>query len=359
MFLAGLYKFGDINNNELLIINLAAVRAGRISNTSSSPSLDVTCKQNTTIMRKFASFILTILIFTTSYGQETETVYLNVNDRSSNFYIIVYPPKIPWTGFIFLIPGMFQKAQDVLTQSELPKYAAQQGILTIIPTFKTGISSFGVDTATQASFLDMLHSVTTRHKLIDQRFYIGGFSIGGTCALKYAELSISNNYPIKPSAVFAIDAPLDFERMYNTTTRELRFPNTTKDIQEENNYMLKRFKEEFDGTPVEALHNYRELSPYSFSDTTQQAIKPLINLPIRLYTEPDVLWWLAEGVDYSGMNAYDLAALTNELKRMGNRKITFITTTNKGYRKPDNKRHPHSWSLAEPTDLVKWLLAQK
>ncbi|MFZ5978019.1 MAG: hypothetical protein GTN67_05865 [Hydrotalea flava] len=34
---AGLYKFGGINNNELLIINLAAVRAGRISNTSSSP----------------------------------------------------------------------------------------------------------------------------------------------------------------------------------------------------------------------------------------------------------------------------------------------------------------------------------
>jgi len=34
----GHYKFGDINNNELLIINLAVVRAGRISNTSSSPS---------------------------------------------------------------------------------------------------------------------------------------------------------------------------------------------------------------------------------------------------------------------------------------------------------------------------------
>jgi hypothetical protein len=32
-------KFGNINNNELLIINLAAVRAGRISNTSSSHSM--------------------------------------------------------------------------------------------------------------------------------------------------------------------------------------------------------------------------------------------------------------------------------------------------------------------------------
>lgn len=63
--------------------------------------------------------------------------------------------------------------------------------------------------------------------------------------------------------------------------------------------MLKRYKNEFGGTPEEALHNYRKFSPYSFSDTTQQSIKPLINLPIRLYTEPDVLWWLGEGVDYS------------------------------------------------------------
>jgi len=38
LFSARHYKFGDINNNEHLIINLAAVQAGRISNTSSSPS---------------------------------------------------------------------------------------------------------------------------------------------------------------------------------------------------------------------------------------------------------------------------------------------------------------------------------
>jgi hypothetical protein len=140
--------------------------------------------------------------------------------------------------------------------------------------------------------------------------------------------------------------------------RELRFPGTGKEVQEENNYMLKRFEKEFGGTPANVLANYHKLSPYSFSDTTQQTIKPLVNLPIRLYTEPDVLWWLNDGLDYSGMNAFDFAALTNELRRLGNKRITLITTANKGYRKPDNKRHPHSWSIAEPADLVKWLLAQ-
>ena len=310
-------------------------------------------------MRNIICLVFTFLVFKISYGQKNETVYLNAADSSSNLYIVIYPPKTPWTGYMFLVPGMFQKPEDVLAQTQLSQYAAQQGILTIIPTFKTGISNFGVDTATQASLLEMLHHIKIHHKLTDQRFFIGGFSIGGTCALKYAELSLSNNYPVKPAAVFAIDAPLDFERMYNTIIREHSFPNTGEEVKAENNYMLKRFNKEFGGTPAEALDSYQKLSPYSFSDTTHQAIKPLVNLPIRLYTEPDVSWWLAEGVDYSGMNAFDLAAMTNELKRMGSTKITLYTTTNKGFRKPGNKRHPHSWSIAEPKDLVKWLLAQK
>jgi len=308
-------------------------------------------------MQKFAPFILTTFICTFSFAQKVETIYLDAEDSSKNMYVIVYPPKLPSSGYMFLIPGAFQKPLDVLRQTELPKYAAQQGILTIIPTLKTGISSICIDSASQASLLEILIDVTSRHKLIGTRFYLGGFSIGGTCALKYAELALTRNFSIKPSAVFAIDSPLDFERMYNTTLREKRLPNRSKDAAEEGDYMLKRFITLFGGTPSQALINYRKLSPYSYNDTTQQAIKPLVNLPIRLYTEPDVLWWLNDGSDYSGMNSFDFAALTNELKRMGSTKITLITTDNKGYRKPGNKRHPHSWSIAEPNDLVNWLLS--
>lgn len=309
-------------------------------------------------MQRFSSFLLITFIVALSYGQKVETIYLNAKDSSKNMYVIVYPSKIPWTGYMFLIPGMFQKAMDVLTQTELPKFAAQQGILTVIPTLKTGISSIGIDSGSQASLLEILMHVRSRHKLIDTKFYLGGFSIGGTCALKYAELALSNNFSIKPSAIFAIDSPLDFERMYNAYLREKRLPNRSKDAAAEGDYMLKRYITLFGGPPGEALARYHKLCPYSYKDTTQQAIKPLVNLPIRLYTEPDVLWWLNDGTDYSGMNSFDFAALTNELKRMGSTKITMITTANQGYRKPDNKRHPHSWSIAEPKDLVKWLLAQ-
>jgi len=310
-------------------------------------------------MKKISFFILFLLSTYLCTGQKVETVYLNAKDSTSNLYIVIYPSELPYKGFTFLIPGMFQKAQDVLVQSDLPRYAAQQGILTFIPTFKTGISSLGFDTATQSSLLEMLELVISVYKLKGLDFYIGGFSIGGTCAVKYAELALVNNYPVKPVAVFAIDSPLDFERMYNGSMREISLPNSSEGGMEESTYLLKRFRKEFGGSPGENLQAYHKKSPYSFNDTTQHAIKPLVNLPIRFYTEPDILWWMSEGVDYSSMNSFDFAAMTNELKRMGNKKVELMITTDKGYRKPDHSRHPHSWSIVDAKDLVQWMLKQK
>ena len=126
-------------------------------------------------MNKFLAFLVFLTLCQVTSGQKVETVYLNPIDSTSNLYVIVYPPKLPYKGFAFLIPGMFQKAKDVLVQTDLPKHAAQQGILTIIPTFKPGISSFGFDTATQSSMLELLEHVTAKYKLDGVKFYLGGF----------------------------------------------------------------------------------------------------------------------------------------------------------------------------------------
>jgi hypothetical protein len=308
---------------------------------------------------RIALLILTTVYCTFSSAQKTETVYLDPRDSSSNVYVVIYPPKSPWKGYMFLVPGMFQRPADVLVQTDLPKHAAQQGVLTIIPTFKTGIGSFGVDTATQSSLQQLLDHVIGKYKLSNEPFYLGGFSIGGTCALKYAELAIRDNYKIKPAAVFAIDSPLDFERMYLSMEREERLNPVGSPSSEETVYMINRFNKEFGGSPRKVQHNYHRISPYSFNDTAQYAIKPLKSLPLRLYTEPDVTWWLNEGIDYTGMNSIDFAALANELRRLGNKKVELITTSNKGFRKPANTKHPHSWSIVDPVDLVKWLMLAK
>lgn len=311
-------------------------------------------------MNRLFFIILTFSLFAINCnGQKVsnlkiEKVFLDKSDTTKNCYTIIYPPKLPWTGYLFLMPGFGETAERVLQQTDLPKKLALNGILTIIPTLQDGVLSLGVDSLSQQTFNRILKDVTTKHKLTDQRFFVGGYSIGGSCALKYAE-----NSTVKPTAVFAIDPPLDFERFYNSAKRDIRL-SKSNEASEESVYMIERLEKETGGSPKTNLSEYYKLSPYSFSDTTQTAIKKIITIPLRIYTEPDINWWLKErGEDFTSMNATECSAMINELNRLGNQKAQLITTQNKGYRKPDNSRHPHSWSIVDNDELIKWLLKQK
>ena len=283
-----------------------------------------------------------------------EKVYLDKTDTSKNFYTIFYPQNLPWKGYLFLIPGFGETAENVLQQTDLPNKLAQKGILTIIPTFQDGILSFGVDNLSQQTFNKIFEDINSKHKLIDQKFYVGGFSLGGSCAIKYAE-----NATNKPIAVFAIDPPLDFERFYNSAKRDIRL-SKENEANQENIYMIDRLEKETGGSPRTHPIEYQNISPYSFSDTNQTAIKKLPNMPLRIYTEPDVDWWLKErNADLTNMNATECSAMINELNRLGNKNAELITTHKKGYRKPNNNRHPHSWSIVDNDELINWLLKQK
>jgi hypothetical protein len=311
-------------------------------------------------MNKLVLIILTFLLLGINcngqqvYNPKMEKVFLDEKDTTKNCYTILYPPKLPCTGYIFLIPGFGETAENVLKQTDLPNKLALNGILTIIPTFQDGVLSFGVDRLSQQTFDRILKDVTSKHQLIDKKFYVGGFSIGGSCAIKYAK-----NAAIKPTAVFAIDPPLDFERFYKSAKRDIRL-SKDGEANPENIYMIERLEKETGGNPATHLAEYYKISPYSFSDTTQTEIIKLLNIPLRIYTEPDINWWLKErGADFTSMNATECSAMINELNRLGNQNAALLTTQNKGYRKPDNRRHPHSWSIVDNDELIKWLLKQK
>lgn len=309
--------------------------------------------------RLIFTFLIFLFFCTNCLAQKNtffkiEKVYFDNTDTTKNCYTIIYPPKLPWAGYIFLLPGFGETAERVIQQTELPKKLALSGILTIIPTFQYGVLSFGVDSLSQQSFDRILKDVTSKHKLIDQRFYVGGYSIGGSCTIKYAE-----NSTIKPTAIFAIDPPLDFERLYYSAQRDIRLSTDDKPNQE-NIYLIERLEKETGGSPKKNILSYYKFSPYSFSDTTQTAIKKLTKIPLRIYTEPDINWWMKERrADFTSMNSTECSAIINELNRLGNTNATLITSQNKGFRKPENSRHPHSWSIVNNDDLIKWLLKQK
>lgn len=262
-------------------------------------------------MKNTIILYLTVFISTVSIGQKIETVYLDKRDSTANMYIAVMPQGGQINSLLFLLDGFGNSPQSVLFQTDLPRYASQQGILTIIPLLKTGSQYFGSDAASQQSLKEMIELVTATYQVTGKNFYIGGFSIGGTCAVKYAELAVEKDYAIKPKAVFAIDPPLDWKRFYDSAKRVVRLSNPGQ-VNSEVTYFIERIKKEMNGTPETALENFFNNSPYSFSDTTQRAIKSLSKTPIMIISEPDIQWWLSQrGYDYSYINVTDHAAMIN------------------------------------------------
>src|ERR1700730_7047987 len=123
-------------------------------------------------MQKITVFILAVLVSTISFGQKLETVYLDSKDSTANMYIAVIPEGRPIKAFMFLLDGFGASPQDVLLQTELPKYAAKQGILTILPILKTGSLYFGIDSASQQSLNNQIESVIIKYRLQGKDFYI-------------------------------------------------------------------------------------------------------------------------------------------------------------------------------------------
>ena len=308
-------------------------------------------------MPKLFFFLSALVISTSASAQQMETVYLNAADTTVNKYIVVKPQEGAIKGVLFLLDGLGGSPQNVLMQSAIPTYAAQQGLLTIIPMLQTGKSYFGSDLGSQKSLKTIVEGAVAKYKLTGKNCYFGGFSIGGTCVVKYAQLAKTENYPVQPKAVFAIDPPLDWERFYNGAVRTKAF-TAPENLNGEVPFMIARIEAEMGGTPEKARSAFYRLSPYSFSDTTRTAAKTLLDMPLMLLSEPDIAWWMSQrGYDYSYLNITDGAALIADLHRLGNEKAMLVTTTDKGFREPQHFQHPHSWSIADAAQTVKWLLA--
>lgn len=173
-------------------------------------------------MKRLVLLFLTFLLFGATcnaqqmYNPKMDQVFLDEKITTKYCYTILYPPILPYSGYIFLMPG-FGETLEVVLQTDLTNKLALDDLLTIIQTFQDEVLSIGRDHLSQQTFDKILIDITSKHQLIDKKFYVNGFSIGGSCAIKYAE-----NVAIKPTAVFAIDSALDFDRLNNSAKRSIR-----------------------------------------------------------------------------------------------------------------------------------------
>jgi len=212
--------------------------------------------------------------------------------------------------------------------------------------------------STRYDLLDRyIKEVIDKYKIPMDRILFTGMSLAGTRALKMALWYHQGHakHEIKPTAVAICDAPLDFVRFWKAQNHAIVNNTHPTSVSEASwtNYLLEN---NLGGTPYSAYENYVAYSPYVKMDSVDPKISVLKNIPIRIYTEPDLDWWMENrNRDAYGINSMDASALVGDLRLLGNKKAMHITSQDKGYR-PDGTRHPHSWSIVDNAELIQWFI---
>jgi len=205
------------------------------------------------------------------------------------------------------------------------------------------------------------HAMKT-YAIPNGQLYVGGFSAGGEVAARYTEILVEKKLENKvPKGIFIGDSPLDYIEFWKYCDREINrkcnLPASEVGIREAK-YVKNYYQENF-GDPLKDRNNFIAHSPVTISEPDMGNGKYLINVPIRIYHELDPMWNIKEkcrtAIDGHLMVSTELI---NYLYHNGNKDAEIIITQNKGYR-PNGMRHPHSWSIIDADELIKWINSLK
>lgn len=270
---------------------------------------------------------------------------------SENYELIV-PEK--QDGFLILFPCFPCNAENTRAEFNIIEIASANNITVLLMNFNQHL--WLSDTEKKDLEVILMNTVKQYDINIDNTF-IGGFSSGGNVALLLTDYLKSTESSIQPKGLFITDSPVDLLGLYENAQRNIKKNFSVPAVQEAN-WIVEMFNPEF-GTGDTALVNYENKSPYFSKTNSTKNISHLNDLKIRLYSEPDTMWWKQNRqVEYVDMNAYYLEQFANDLGKLyGVEHVTYIKTDNRGYR-ANGDRHPHSWAIIDEKDLVNWILTK-
>lgn len=201
----------------------------------------------------------------------------------------------------------------------------------------------------------LVGNALSKYQLSHKPKFLVGMSLGGTMALRYTEFVLLNKsvFGFQPDAIAICDAPLDMVRMWHEQQQAI-INNYHPNAVGEARWVLHHMEKNLGGSPNESLEKYIEYSPFIYTDTKRSKIDLFKNIPIRMYHEPDIGWWVDNrGKDYNTINSIDLAGFYNYLRQVGNTQAELITSYNK--RKDyKNGSSPHTWTIVDNEELVNW-----
>ncbi len=279
------------------------------------------------------------------------TVYTEI---SHEFYEL-NKPDTKAKAVLVLFPGYPHTARETKQEFNILEIAKSKNIAVIFSNYNRKL---WLEENEKSQLTQQLQQTFKDHQLPTDNIYFGGFSSGGNVALLISDyLTKNKNYQVAPKGVFIVDSPIDLSELYLAAEKNVKRNFSVVSVQE-GKRLIATLGKNF-GNPNKDISTYEKQSVFTSKTSNITNVSHLKNTKIRLYTEPDTIWWKENRMaDYEQMNAYHIKKLSEKLKDSGFQHAEYIPTQNKGYR-ANGQRHPHSWSIVDVEGLVEWILDEK
>lgn len=291
-----------------------------------------------TILLVLSVFFLSVNLI---LAQSLKSDKLKANGTSYKYHYL--EPSGNKKGIVILLPGSGERFKNILKYGGLAKLLFNNGFVVIVPEVHALLYADDYS----INLLDALLQ-TKVQEYGAKPFFLGGFSSGGAISARYAELLSARDTPTNFKGLFIVDPPLDLQRIYAAGKHRLQSCDGI--IKQEGIRITNDLEKAFSGPPDKRTEEYISHSAFTASVTDGGNAKYLVNIPIRLYSEPDLNFvrkTYCDQMEMNDLNATDLEALHQYLIKSGNNHCEYITTKGRGF---------HSWNIIEPNNLLAWML---
>lgn len=301
-------------------------------------------------MHKYFTIIFIFFISCKKQNKETISEKTSSETIKTTEYELVKSDK--QNGLLILFPCFPCDLENTKSEFKIAEISAKNGISVLYMNFNLHLYLTEIE---KQDLANLLTETIRREKISEKNIFIGGFSGGGNVSLLITDYLMKSENQIKPKGVFIVDAPIDLLALYRVSAKNLK-QNVSKPAIQESTWIIHQFDSIF-GNPSEGIKRYEKHAPYTFESENIENLTGLKNLKIRFYTEPDLVWWKKRANNkYEDLNAFYIKKLSEKLKsEFRESNIELIETQNKGYR-ANGERHPHSWSIIDKEDFIKWIL---
>lgn len=305
-------------------------------------------------MNKLAGVLLVLMVFIAcknlkkeKAGSSIKTEFIQVT--KDNYELT--KPTDNLKKVLVLFGGFSEKPADIEREFNILQIAKEHNIAIVYMNYSKNLWLEALD---KQQLAEQLQNIFLENKLPTDDIYLGGFSSGGNVALLIgAYLTEKTNYKLVPKGIFIVDSPIDLVALYRSSEKNLARKFSAVSVQE-STWIIETLGKRF-GKPDNNISKYEDYAVYTLQTNHIDNLQYLKNTKIRFYTEPDTLWWkVNRKAEYDQMNAFYIKRLYESLQAAGFKQVAYIPTANKGYR-ANGDRHPHSWSIVDKQELMKWI----